>query len=311
MKILGISAGTKNGNNDAICKEALMAAKEKGAEVQFINLWDLEIKNCTGCTACVMSMMSGKGGACVLKDDFEWLRDKMFDADGIVFAVPIFEKCAAGIFHTIMDRFGPRHDTGINIIGTKIAEQANGKKPDQRLMKPKVVSYIGVGGSDWSTRIQCDFANHALTPMWKVIDNEVFSWSKCIIMEDNKVARAHEIGTNLAEAAADIEHAEYKGDKGICPHCHNRNFYLSDDASKAVCCVCGLIGELKVDGGKVSFDFPPETEALAHDTLSGKFHHADDIRENEGKLIELKKTDEFKNRKQKYIDFIIGMKPEK
>ena len=30
MKILGISGGTKNGNNDAMCKEALMGAKEAG-----------------------------------------------------------------------------------------------------------------------------------------------------------------------------------------------------------------------------------------------------------------------------------------
>ena len=33
MKILGISAGTKNGNNDSMCKEALMEAKKLGAEV--------------------------------------------------------------------------------------------------------------------------------------------------------------------------------------------------------------------------------------------------------------------------------------
>lgn len=31
MKILGISAGTKNGNNAAMCKEALMEAKKLGA----------------------------------------------------------------------------------------------------------------------------------------------------------------------------------------------------------------------------------------------------------------------------------------
>ena len=30
MKILGISGGTKNGANDCMCKEALLAAKEQG-----------------------------------------------------------------------------------------------------------------------------------------------------------------------------------------------------------------------------------------------------------------------------------------
>lgn len=310
MKILGISGGSKNGNNDAMCKEALMGAKEVGAEIEFINLNDLHIEHCTGCTACVMSLMGGKGGACTIKDDFEWLRDKMMDADGIVWSIPIFEKGASGLFRTITDRMGPRNDKAMMIVGSKIAEATGGKAPDQRMLKDKVVSYIGVGGSDWSTRIQCDFFNQALTPAWKVIDTEVFSWSKCIIMEEEKVVRSHEIGVGLAEAAKDYDAAKWLGDPGVCPHCHCRNFHLSDDAGKAVCCACGLEGEIKVEDGKVSFHFDPETEGHAHDTLSGKFIHVDDIKENEGKLMELRKTDEFKQKKQAYIDFISGSKPQ-
>ncbi len=38
MKILAISCGTINGNNDAMVKEALMGAQEQGAEIEFINL---------------------------------------------------------------------------------------------------------------------------------------------------------------------------------------------------------------------------------------------------------------------------------
>ena len=69
MKVLGISAGTLNGSNDAMCKEALMAAQEAGAEVEFINLHKLDIKHCTGCKACVMGLFSGRGNACVIKDN--------------------------------------------------------------------------------------------------------------------------------------------------------------------------------------------------------------------------------------------------
>jgi len=46
MKILGISGGSKNGTNDAMCREALMGAKEMGAEVEFIHLLDLNLKPC-------------------------------------------------------------------------------------------------------------------------------------------------------------------------------------------------------------------------------------------------------------------------
>lgn len=311
MKILGISAGTKNGNNDAMCKEALMGAKEMGAEVEFIHLFDLHIEHCTGCIGCVKGLFSGKGNFCVLKDDFDWMLDKMLDADGIIFSVPIFEKGAAGIFRTITDRFGPRMDRGNNIIGTKIASEMGGKIPDPRILKDKVISYMGVGGSDWATRIQCDHAMQALTPMWKVIDNDVFTWSKGIIMEDEKVERAHTIGQNLAKAAEDFEAAQYMGEKGVCAHCHSNNFFLDKNSSKAICCLCGIEGEMKIEEGKMVFAYPESQVEHAHDTLSGKFIHGDDIRNNEGKLSAMQKSDEFKTRVKKYKDFIEAKVPTK
>jgi len=170
---------------------------------------------------------------------------------------------------------------------------------------------MGVGGSDWSTRIQCDCFNHALTPMWKVVDNEVFSWSLGIIMNDESIAKAHEIGRNLAEAANDITHATWKGNEGVCPHCHNRNFYLDPNSTHAICCACGIEGEIRVEDGKVVFDFPEEQLAHAHDTLSGKFIHADDIKTNEGRQANLRNSIEYKERMDKYLDFITSSAPGK
>lgn len=197
MKILGISGGMRNGNNDAMCKEALMGAQAAGAEVAFIQLQNLHIEHCTGCTACVQSLFSGKGGGCVLKDDFDWLLDQMLDADGIIFATPIFEKGATGLFHTITDRFGPRMDRGNNLIATEISGKTGGKAPDGRILKEKAISFMGIGGSDWVTRVQCDCAMLALTPKWTVIDNEVFPWSLSIMVDDARLARAGEIGRTI------------------------------------------------------------------------------------------------------------------
>lgn len=310
MKILGISAGTKNGNNDAMCKEVLMVAKEMGAEVEFIRLLDIDLKHCTGCIACVKTLMSGKGNICSLKDDFEWLKSKMLDADGIIFSVPIFEKGAAGIFRTLVDRFGPRMDIGNNMVAKKIAEENGGKEPDPRNFKKKVISYIGIGGSDWVTRIQCDFEMLSMIPMWTTIDNEVFPWSKSIIMEDDKIKRVREIGKNLVQAAMDIENAEHKGDNGLCPHCHSRNFYINNDGT-ASCCLCGIVGKLEMKEGKMNFVFPKEQLKHAHNTLSGKFIHMDDIRRNESALIETKKSPEYKERLNKYKEFIQTSVPQK
>lgn len=305
MKVLGISFGTKNGTNDSLCIEALMGAKEAGAEVEFIQMSTLHIEHCTGCVACSRTLLSGKGSVCTVKDDFEWLLDKMLDADGIIMSDPIFEEGASGLFHTITDRFGPRMDRGNNIIGTKVAEETGGKKPDPRIMKDKVVSYMGVGGSDWGTRVQCEHAMQALTPMWKVIDNKWFPWAKEIIMDDERLAEVRKLGVTLANAAKDIENASYKGEEGTCGHCHNKLFYLTPGTNEAICGLCGMIGQLEIEDGVTKFVFPEEQLGHAHDTLPGKFIHADDIKNKiEGEFLKVMKTDEYKARKKKYTEFI-------
>ncbi|MCR3758954.1 NAD(P)H-dependent oxidoreductase [Clostridium felsineum] len=311
MKILGISAGSRNGNNDSMCKEALMGAKEMGAEIEFVRLLDLDIKHCTGCNACCKAQATGRGNLCALKDDFDWLLDKMLDADGVVFSIPIFEKGASGLFRTLTDRFGPRMDRGCNVESDKNAREKTGKGIDPRILKDKVVSYIGLGGSDWTTRFQCDAAMQAMTPAWKVIDNDRFSWSTGIIMEDERVKRVHQIGVNIANAAKDIANASYQGEDGVCPHCHSRNFFLDGNSTHAICCVCGIEGDVKIVDGKVKFEFPKEQLEHAHDSLSGKILHCHDIGKNLANTANLKKSDEYKNRVEKYKNFIIATKREK
>lgn len=320
MKILGISYGTPNGGNDTMVKEALMGAQEVGAEIEFINVNTLNILHCTGCKACVMGLFSGRGNACILKDDMQWLTDKMYDADGLIFSVPIFEKCATGLFHTTMDRFGPRMDRGNLMIAQKIAE--NGGKPiDPKYLKEMAVSYMAVGGSDWATRVQADCATQALTPKWTLIHNDYFQWSLGIMMNDEYLAKAHQIGIDTAQAAQKILDGtteiplgitgpEYKSDPGICPHCHSKNFYLEEDG-KAICCLCGLEGEIHNESGKYSFTFPAEQLEHAHDTLSGKFIHGNDIKENTGKKIANMQTEKYKARQAAYRAFITATVPEK
>jgi multimeric flavodoxin WrbA len=256
----------------------------------------------------VNSLFSGKGNRCALKDDFEWLLDKMLDADGIVITTPIFEKGTCGTFHDIVDRFGPRMDRGNNTMATEIAGKMNGIKPDPRILKDKVISFMGIGGSDWMTQVQTDMAMLALTPMWKVIDNDVFSWSLGILSDRCKVHRAHKIGENLAEAAKDIANAQYCGEAGICPHCHSRQFFIRDDG-KVVCCLCGVVGELKRDGEKYTFDFPSEQLEHAHDSLSGKLMHGNDINTNNSRMNATVKTEQYKNWVKEYKDFIVPLKP--
>lgn len=313
MKILGISFGTKNGTNDSLCIEALKVAKEKGADIEFIRMSDLNIEHCTGCCACVKTLLSGNGNMCVLKDDFDWLLDRMLDADGIIISDPIFEEGATGLFHTITDRFGPRMDRGNNIIGRKIAEEKGSKKVDDpRIIQDKVISFMGVGGSDWGTRVQCEHAMLALTPMWKVIDNIWFPWAKDILMDEEKLKDVKKVGENIVEAAKDFEKASYQGEEGVCPHCHGRLFYLEPNTTKSICALCGIAGNFEIVDGKTVFTFPESQLEFAHDTLSGKFIHAKDIQVKiEGNFAKVVQTPEFKAKKKEHAEFIKPTVPQR
>ena len=197
MKILGVSLGTKNGNNDTMCRVALEAAKEKGAEIEFIHLHDWNMEYCSGCVACSRGLVMGKGMICTRKDDFAAFYDKLVEADGVLFVDPIFESGATGLFHTITDRMGPGHDTGMLLmLDGKLKEQGKeGLNP--RLFRQKAISFVGIGGSDWALRTETDHAMFAMSPGWKVVNNEFWSWSKDVIMQDDKIERMKEIGANL------------------------------------------------------------------------------------------------------------------
>lgn len=161
-----------------------------------------------------------------------------------------------------------------------------------------------------------------MTPSWQVIDNEWVPWSKTALMDDALIDRATLIGENLAAAAKKIQEnvaagAEpysgvgYQGKKGICPHCNCNDFYIVPGENRAICCVCGLEGELSVEGGAVKVTYRPEDLHKAHDIISGKQIHGKDIQENEGKLAEMKKTQAYKDRVNFYKNAIPFTAPAK
>lgn len=310
MKILGISGGTKGGRNDCACKEALRGAQAYGAEIEFIRLFDLDIQHCTGCRGCVAKMMQGKGNGCVLHDDFAWLEDKMLDADGIIFSIPIFETYAAGVFHTLMDRMGPRMDKGNNLMNIEMSKKFGFPEPDLRYVKEKAVSYIAIGGSDWMTAVENDFGIQAMVPKWTMIDREVFQWSATLLLEEDRMQQMYKIGENIADAAKDIANAVYKGDPGVCPHCHSRQFYIGNNGM-VICGCCGIEGLLEKKEDGYQFTFAPEQETLAHDTLSGKAKHGADINYHTEREMKAMQTPEFREKKKFYADFIQASVPER
>ena len=131
MKILGVSLGTKNGNNDTMCRVALEEAQKMGAEIEFIHLFDWDIQTCSGCVACSRGLVTGKGMVCTRKDDFAALYEKMVEACEYLTGTPVGEKVAV---------------IGGGLTGCEIAYELalQGKQPVIVEMKNDLIAQTGV-----------------------------------------------------------------------------------------------------------------------------------------------------------------------
>ncbi len=74
----------KDGNSDLLAKAFIKGAKEKGAEVEDMRLFSLNITPCIECEKC------NETGVCILDDDMKDIYEKIEEASTIVVASPIF-----------------------------------------------------------------------------------------------------------------------------------------------------------------------------------------------------------------------------
>ncbi|MDD1731089.1 MAG: iron sulfur flavoprotein [Methanosaeta sp. NSM2] len=100
MKILGICASPRGSKSTTLrlVQALLKGAKEAGAEVELVDVCDLDIKFCNACQVCF------KTGVCVHKDDFQGLYDKILAADGLVWGSPNYFHTVTAQMKTLIDR---------------------------------------------------------------------------------------------------------------------------------------------------------------------------------------------------------------
>ena len=248
----------------------------------------------------------------MLKDDFHWLEENYLEADGLIFVMPIFEKGTPAVFEILRDRMaGPSHDTGLLMAAKGIAAQKGTAGPDPRHFKKRFASCIGIGGSDWASHMAADFGLYAMAAPLQVVDNLVFTWSKAILGDDDKIARSREVGRAIARAVKDPANAKYLGEPGFCGHCHSRLMYFKENSTQVECAVCGIVGDVVIRDGKMAFAFPVEQLEHAHNLIPGKMKHLQDVGQNEGKLAMLKKTDLYRQRQDAYKAFLQPSRPPK
>lgn len=78
----------KNWNTAQLLKSAMAGAESTGAEVEYINLYDLKFTGCRGCMLCKRKDV--ERCHCYWKDDLSPVIDKVFSSDAVFIGVPIY-----------------------------------------------------------------------------------------------------------------------------------------------------------------------------------------------------------------------------
>lgn len=100
MKILVLTGSPrKNGNSNTLADNFVKGAEEAGHEVLRFDAAFKDVHPCIGCNSC------GMDGSCVFKDDFDFVRRHIVDADMVVFATPMYYFGISAQLKAVIDRF--------------------------------------------------------------------------------------------------------------------------------------------------------------------------------------------------------------
>ena len=139
MTIIGISTSPRiNGNSELLLHRALAGAESAGAQVEFVKLSDYMIGPCIECNSCYET------GVCVIQDDYQQLLKKILEADGLIFATPVFFMSVCAQAKMLIDR-------GQCLWAAKyiLKKSPAAEREDRRAM------VIAVGGSKSKKQFDC------------------------------------------------------------------------------------------------------------------------------------------------------------
>ncbi|MFQ5827249.1 MAG: flavodoxin family protein [Dehalococcoidia bacterium] len=104
IRILGISGSPiKKGNTTAFLAEALKAAEGfGGVSTELVSLAGKDIHDCIHCNWCVSKQSEGR--FCNQQDDMQEMFPKLLEADGLMFATPVYSTRLSGYMACFLDR---------------------------------------------------------------------------------------------------------------------------------------------------------------------------------------------------------------
>jgi multimeric flavodoxin WrbA len=139
MRLLGIvGSPRKNGNTEILVKEALKVATEAGWQTDLFLMSEKEVAPCQHCGTC------HKTGACQIQDNMQELYKLMDQADGIIFASPVYFGTVTAQMKAIMDRTFAllgRHSLRDKIAGAIVATRRVGAIQARTLLYSFCISH--------------------------------------------------------------------------------------------------------------------------------------------------------------------------
>ena len=251
MKILGLNASERKlGNTEILVKEALMGAEEEGAQVEMLRLTDYKVLPCDGLAPCVFG---NKG--CNLKDDFNFIVDKIFENDGLILGTPCYILESAAIIKQLIDR----------AFSVNFRSKARGKPA------VIIVPYATRGWTPYA------FLQPNLLLLFlgmEVIDRALIHTQAIneVVLYDKALAKARKMGKEVAKAVKTGD-ASYRGEPGICPICQDRVIRILRDDETVECGVCGIRGKILVEGGKIRVRFDEDAMLNHRFTVENIYRH--------------------------------------
>lgn len=119
IMIVGVCGSPRKAATEYVLREALRTLEEKGFETRFFTVRDKQIGFCLHCDYCL------KNKECVTKDDMVEVYDLFREADGYVFASPVYNGGLSGQLKAVMDRcralLAANKDVFRNKVGMAIA----------------------------------------------------------------------------------------------------------------------------------------------------------------------------------------------
>jgi multimeric flavodoxin WrbA len=280
FKIMGITAGRKNGNSEILLKEALSVCEAQGAEVIMVNLHDYKILHCIGCEACTSGMTKGVRVPCTLKDkdDKDIITSKMLEMDAVIFSVPTYDLMPCSAYLAFAHRSLAYETSFLEKIGA--IEK-----------KDRIAGIISVGGStrSWQSMALEAMEATALTLSFNVVDMmlaERLNRAGQALMRPQFIERAHTLGENIMKSLnTTADDREWLGEEnyGWCPNCHSNALIKGEpkwDGLKydVECQVCGSGGTLELDENKQwKFVIAENGHERDRSTPSGSEEHLDEI----------------------------------